>query len=152
MILQAAAKSIQTLLQKSVDAALGKKNTVHVYLTDADLTKSPMPYIVIDCSSSEEIIDPGCGIFKVAGNLEFRSYTKATSPEIREKILTAINNFAYDDTAEKLSTMKNFHCHGWHPTTGEMTHDNEYKATVYTMSYWVYCMELDEAGDNTIPL
>lgn len=152
MILNATAKSIQTLLQKSVNAAVGRKNVVPVLVSDTGADRPPMPYIIIECSSSEEVITPGCGIFKVEGNLEFSSHTKETTPAIREKILKAINNFAYDDTATKLSTVKKFHCHGWQPTTGKMEPDNDRKAMVYTMSYWVYCMELDEAGDNTIPV
>lgn len=130
---------------------MGKKR-VAVYLPDSDITKAPMPYIIVGCTSEEEIITPGSGIFKVGGDLEFRSHTKDTTPAIREKILKAINGFAYDDTATKLSTMKKFHCHGWQPTTGRMEADNDRKATIYTMSYWVYCMELDEAGDNAIPV
>ena len=152
MILQSTAKAIQSLLKASVNATLKSKNALDVYLSDEDITKSSMPYIIIECVSSEEMITPGSGIFKVQGTLEFRSHTKETSPAIREKILDSINNFAYDSTAAKLSTMKGFHCHGWHPTTGNMTVDNERKATIYSMAYWVYCMELDEAGDNTIPL
>ena len=152
MILNSTAKSIQVLLQKAVDAALGRRKSIPVYLTDSDITKESMPYIIIDCSSEEEVITPGSGIFKVFGELEFRSHTKDTTPFIREKILKAINNFAYDSTATKLSTLKNYHCHGWQPTTGKMTADNDRKAMIYTMSYWVYCMELDEAGDNTIPV
>jgi hypothetical protein len=111
-----------------------------------------MPYIIIGCETFEEQITPGSGIFKVTGTLEFRSHTKETTPAIRDKILNAINNFAYDSTAEKISTLKGFHCHGWQPTTGTMTTDNDRKAMIYTLSYWIYCMELDEAGDNTKPL
>lgn len=152
MILQATAKSIQSILQKTVNAATGRRKAVPVYLTDSDITKKPMPYIIIECESSEEQITPGSGIFKVSGNLEFRSHSKETTPAVRNKILNAINNFAYDSTAEKISTLKGFHCHGWQPTTGNMTTDNDRKAMIYKMSYWVYCMELDEAGDNTIPI
>tara|TARA_R110000796_G_scaffold554_1_gene1959 strand:+ start:641 stop:1099 length:459 start_codon:yes stop_codon:yes gene_type:complete len=152
MILNSTAKSIQILLQKSVNAAIGRGNNVPVYVSDTDITKDAMPYIIIDCTSSEEQITPGCGIFKVEGNLEFRSHSKDTTPAIRERVLKAINNFAYDSTAVKLSTLKKFHCHGWHPTTGKMDADNDRKAMIYTMTYWVYCMELDEVGDNTLPL
>lgn len=140
------------LLQKSVNAAVKNKSSIPVYVTDTGDVKAPMPYIVIECSESEEQITPNSGIFKVSGSLEFRSHSKETTPAVREKVLKAINNFAYDSTAEKLSTVKNFHCHGWHPTSGKMTPDNDRKAMIYTMSYWVYCMELDEAGDNTLPI
>ncbi len=144
MILRDTEKAIQGLLQQAITDAIGNPKTVPVYLSDTDISKASMPYVIIQCVESEEQITPGCGIFKVAGELVFRSHTKETTPGTRQKVLDAINNFAYDSTAAKLSAVSGFHCHGWHPTTGKMVSDNERKATEYQMSYWVYCMSLDQ--------
>jgi hypothetical protein len=144
MILQDTEKAIQGLLQATITDAVGNKLQVPVYLSDADITKAPMPYVVIQCNSSEEQITPGSGIFKVSGTLAFRSHTKENTPGFRQKVLDAINNFAYDSTAAKLSQTAGFHCHGWQPTTGVISTDNDRKSTNYDMTYWVYCMSLDQ--------
>jgi hypothetical protein len=102
-----------------------------------------MPYIIIKCISSEETITPNCGIFKVEGSIEFRSHTKETTPDMRQVVLDAINNFAYDSTAIKLSEVDNFHCHGWYPQANELSFDNETKSMRYTLNYWIYCMAMD---------
>jgi hypothetical protein len=143
MIQQATEKAIRGLLQQTVDAVTKSKNAIPVLISDVDEVKNEMPYIVIQCTDSEEIISPGCGIFKVNGVLVFKSHTRVITPKRRQDVLDAINNFAYDSTALKLSLTDNFHCHGWHPTTGEMTTDDATKATIYTMRYWVYCMAMN---------
>lgn len=145
MILRATEQAIQTVLQTALDDQFRSRLTVPVLLSDSDQTKVEMPYIVLECVDAEEIITPGCGIFKVGGQLLFRSHTKATTPKDRQTVLDVINNFAYDSTAAKLSGVNNFHCHGWHPTTGNMTTDNETKSTNYLMKYWVYCMAMDNS-------
>jgi hypothetical protein len=144
MILRDTEKAIQGLLQAAISDVIGNPKIVPVYLSDADLVKASMPYVVIQCVESTEEITPGSGIFKVDGNLVFRSHTKETPPEMRQKVLDSINNFAYDSTAAKLSTVPGFHCHGWYPTTGQMMTDNDRKSTEYQMRYWVYCMSLDQ--------
>ena len=144
MILRATENAIRPLLQSVIDEATGYPGSVPVFLSDEMETKPQMPYVVITCVEDEEQITPGSGIFKVAGDLLYRSHTKATTPEERQTVLDAINNFAYDSTAAKLSEADNFHCHGWHPTTGQMTVDNDTKSTNYLMKYWVYCMAMDD--------
>jgi len=143
MILRATENAIQGLLQSYIDDNTGSPGVVPVLLSDEEERKPSMPYIVIQCTTCEEQISPGCGIFKVGGMLQFKSHTKATDMEDRQSILDSINNFAYDSTAAKLSEVDNFHCHGWHPTTGEMSVDPDQKAYVYEMKYWVYCMAMD---------
>lgn len=144
MILRDTEKAIQGLLQAAITDAVGDKRAVPVLLSDADISKASMPYIVIQCTNSEEQITPGCGIFKVYGTLLFRSHTKENTPGFRQTVLDAINNFAYDSTAAKLSETPGFHCHGWQPTTGIISTDNERKSTDYEMTYWIYCMSLDQ--------
>jgi hypothetical protein len=145
MILQATERAIQGLLQAAVDDVTGYPGSVPVLLSDESEVKPQMPYIVIQCVSAEEEITPESGIFKVAGDLEFKSHTKETSPETREMILDAINNFAYDSTATKLSALPGYHCHGWQPTSAAVTVDHEKKSYIYSLKYWVHCMALDNS-------
>ena len=90
MILRAAENAIQGLLQAAIDEAVGFTGAVPVLLSDTRETKPQMPYVSIQCTEEEEVITPGSGIFKVSGELVFRSHTKETSPTIRQKILDAI--------------------------------------------------------------
>ena len=143
MIQQATEKAIRGLLQKTVNQVTRSKNAIPVLISDVDEVKVEMPYIVIKCTNSEEMITPNSGIFRVDGELVFKSHTAGTTPKRRQQVLDAINNFAYESTDLKLSLTDNFHCHGWHPTTGEMTVDDATKATIYTMKYWVYCMAMN---------
>jgi len=143
MILRATEKAIQGLLQAVMDDIAGVPGAIPVLLSDEAENKPQMPYIVVNCSDEEEEITPNSGIFRVDGELIFRSHTKETSPEDRQVILDAINNFAYDATAAKLSGVDNFHCHGWHPTSGTMTPENETKSVLYSMKYFVHCMALN---------
>lgn len=142
-ILRAADEAIREVLSDYLEAIEDSVGNLDVYLADSDETKRQMPYIVVQCVSAEEDITPGSGIFKVAGEILFRSHSKETSPEARQTVLDAINNFAYDSTAAKLSGLDNFHCHGWHPTTGDLTSDPESKSYTYDMKYWIYCMAMD---------
>ena len=135
MILRATELAIQGLLQAAIDDNTGSPDAVPVILSDESERKVQMPYIVIQCVSEEEQITPGSGIFKVEGTLVYKSHSKSTSPEERQVILDSINNFAYDSTAAKLSDVDNFHCHGWHPTTGVLTVDDATKASIYEMKY-----------------
>jgi len=145
MILRAADEAIKAVLEDYLVVIADDVGAIDVYLADSDENKRQMPYIIIQCVSCEEQITPGSGIFQVAGELLFRSHTKETTPETRQTILDAINNFAYDSTAAKLSGIEGFHCHGWHPTTGELTADNETHSYTYDMKYWVYCMARDNS-------
>jgi len=142
-ILHAANLAIQEVLQNHLEGIADEVGAIPVYIADESETKQQMPYIVVKCVSAEEDITPGSGIFKVAGEILFRSHTKETSPEDRQAVLDAINNFAYDSTAAKLSGLDDFHCHGWHPTSAEMTNEPETKSYAYDMKYWVYCMAID---------
>jgi hypothetical protein len=143
MILRATELAIQGLLQAAIDDNTGSPDSVPVLLSDESERKAQMPYIVIQCVSEEEQISPGSGIFKVDGALVYKSHTKETNPDVRQTVLDSINNFAYDATAAKLSDVDNFHCHGWHPTTGTMSVNNDTKATIYEMKFWVYCMAMN---------
>lgn len=145
MILRATEEAIQSLLQDAIDDAVGYPGAVPVLLSDAVENKPPMPYVVIKCTDSEEQITPGSGIFKVSGDLLYRSHSRETDAEQRQTVLDAINQFAYDSTAAKLSALPDFHCHGWHPTTGQLTVENETKSYAYNMRYWVYCMARDNS-------
>ena len=145
MILRATEQAIQALLQIAVDDITNFAGAVPVLLSDEEENKPPMPYIVAQCVEAEEQISPGCGIFKVSGEIRLRSHTKGSSPDERQELLDAINNFAYNSTATKLSALDDFHCYGWQPTTGALTVEPETKSYLYTMKYTAICM----ARDNT---
>lgn len=140
MIQEASETVIREKLQERIDDLLGK-GVMQIYISDEDSVKEPMPYILVKCSESEEQIAPGSGIFRVYGEIRFRSHTKETSPSDRQAVLDAINEFAYDETAIKLSEAGNYHCYGWHPMRGEMIPEPETKSVVYVMSYSIYCMQ-----------
>ena len=142
MILQAAEIVIKQRLQEALNDLLGE-GLMSVYISDEQENKEPMPYVLVKCESADEQITPGSGIFRVYGEIRFRSHTKETSPEDRQITLDAINNFAYDDTAIKLSEADNFHCHGWHPISGEMIPETESKSYLYLMKYSIYCMAMN---------
>lgn len=144
MILQAAELAIQPLLQAAIDDVTETEGTVPVIILDPGETKPPMPYIVVECSNAEEEITPGSGIFKVDCSICFYSHTKQTSPEERQAILDGINNFAYDQTATKLSLTPKFHCHGWRPTTAGVETDNDRKSINHILKYEVHCMQMDQ--------
>ena len=145
MILRAVEEAITPLLQAAIDDNSDYPGDIPVISSDEEERKPPMPYVVLQFVKSEETITPGSGIFKVEGTIVFKSHTKETTTGQRQIVLDSINNFAYDSTAAKLSATENFHCHGWHPTTGEMTVDNESKSHVYQMTYWIYCMAMDNS-------
>lgn len=145
MILRATEKAIQGLLQSAIDDSTGYQGAVPVLIGDDDENKPQMPYVTIQCTEAEEQITPGCGIFKVGGEIHFRSHTKVMTPESRQEVLDAINYFAYNSTRLKLSEIPNFHCHGWHPTTGVLTAENDSKSFLYVMKYWVYCMAMNDS-------
>jgi len=142
-ILRAADEAIKAVLSDYLEEIEDSVGEIDVYLADSDETKRQMPYIIVQCVSAEEEIAPGSGVFKVAGEIIFRSHTKETTPGERQTVLDAINNFAYDATAANLSGVEGFHCHGWHPTSAELTSDAETKSYTYDMKYWVYCMAMD---------
>ena len=144
MILRATEKAIREVLQLAIDDAIGE-GFLPILLSDEEENKPQMPYVVVQCVEAEEQITPGCGIFKVTGEIRFRSHTRASESEWRQEVLDAINNFAYDETAAKLSAIDNFHCHGWQPTTGTLAAENETKSYTYALSYSIFCMARDNA-------
>jgi len=142
-IQRATEQAVLPLLQAAIDDVTASAGVVPVLLSDSDEIKPQMPYIVAFCPSNTEIA-PGCGIFEVDLQIEFRSHTKETEPGQRDKVLGAINNFAYDDTAAKLSAADGYHCHGFYYTGGTQTVDTEKKAIIHIMKYRVACMAMDE--------
>jgi len=116
-----------------------------VYISDSSLVKDPMPYIIARAMEDVEEISPGCGIFKLTCASIFRSHTKETSEAERQEVITALNNFAYSAPATALSTLAEFHCYGFVPTTGQMTVDPELKAYIYEMQYELHAMPRDNS-------
>lgn len=116
-----------------------------VYISDSSLVKDPMPYIIARALNDEEEISPGCGIFKLTCATIFRSHTKETTEAERQEVIMALNNFAYSAPATELSTLAEFHCYGFVPTTGQMTVDTDTKAYIYEMQYTVHAMPRDNS-------
>lgn len=114
-----------------------------VYISDSSLVKDPMPYIIARATGNEEEISPGCGIFKLTCASMFRSHTKETTEAERQEVIIAMNNFAYSAPASALSTLAEFHCHGFVPTSGQMTVDTDLKAYIYEMQYELHAMPRD---------
>jgi len=144
MILRATETAILELLKPAVDDIAGA-GVIPFLLADEEEAKPQMPHIVIICEESEEIVTPGSGIFKVGCEVRLVSHTRASDAEWRQDVLDAINNFAYDTPAAKLSELTGFHCYGFEPKAGAISIDNDQKSTVYTMRYDLTCM----ARDNT---
>lgn len=143
MILRLTEQAIQKVLSESISDALQSPNAMDFYLSDADETKLPMPYILVQCVDSEELVTPNSGIFRVMGELIYRAHTKATSPEERNLIVDLINQFSYSNTADQISSLEGFHAYGWEPTQGVMTVDDKTKSVAYSLKFNVYCIPRD---------
>lgn len=139
-VLVAAENAILTKLLTAVAGTICKSQ---IYISDEDVIKEPMPYIIVHAESYEEVIGPGIGIFKVPVRLIFRSHVKETSTNQRTDVVNAINNFAYATPAVTLSTVSGFHCHGFEPSTGSMVIDGEHKAYCYEVEFTLHCMPSD---------
>lgn len=112
-------------------------------ISDESLVKDPMPWAVIHATGTEEVITPNSGIYKVSVSLTFKSHVKETSTEQRTDAIERIMNFISVTPASLLSSVLNFHCHGFVESGGSMEVDGENKAYVYTTNLEVYCMPRD---------
>jgi hypothetical protein len=113
---------------------------VPVYISDFDMIKADMPYIVIHGESYEELITPGCGIFKVRMEALFRSHVREETPQERDGVVNGINAFLYTTPASKLSLTDGFHCYGFVPVSGQMSVNTDYKAYEYHTRFDLFCM------------
>lgn len=143
MILRDTETAIQNLLQKQLDDLTGWPASIPVLVGDEEENKPQMPYVIVQCPEAEEEISPGCGIFNVTGEIRFRSHTKGMSPNDRQEVFGAINDFAYNATAANLSLATGFHCYGWQPLGGTLTIENETKSTLYSFKFSAHCMSRD---------
>lgn len=112
-------------------------------ISDESLVKDPMPWAVIHATTTEEVITPNSGIYKVTVNFTFKSHVKETSTEQRTDAIERIMNFITVTPASLLSSVLNFHCHGFVESGGSMIVDGENKAYVYNTTLEVYCMPMD---------
>ena len=123
--------------------------TLTFLISDQGEVKPPMPYILIECGEAENLISPSSGIFKTKATICFKTHAKytdgnfVTSPTYREQVIDLIDQFAYNDTAAVLSTVANYHCHGWEPKDKTIDVDNDQKSFIYYFNYDVTCMALD---------
>lgn len=142
VVVALAEESIIGLLQA---ALVGTVCDERVYLSDDDEQKVPGPNVVVYTGSAEEQISPGSGIYKLGIRVEFQSHVKDTTPDERELVMTAINNFGYTDPATNMSLTAGFHCYGFIPSAGVISIESETKSYVYTVDYTALCMARDNS-------
>jgi len=122
---------------------------IPILISDQADVKPPMPYILVECGEAENLITPSSGIFKTTATICFKTHAKytdgnlKTSPAYREQVIDLIDQFAYNHTASVLSTVANYHCHGWEQKELTTEVDNDQKSFTYYFNYDVTCMALD---------
>ena len=122
---------------------------IPILISDQADVKPPMPYILVECGEAENLIAPSSGIFKTTATICFKTHAKytdgnlKTSPAYREQVIDLIDQFAYNNTASVLSTVANYHCHGWEQKELTTEVDNDQKSFTYYFNYDVTCMALD---------
>jgi len=122
---------------------------IPILISDQADVKPPMPYILVECGEAENLITPSSGIFKTTATICFKTHAKytdgnlKTSPAYREQVIDLIDQFAYNNTASVLSTVANYHCHGWEQKELTTEVDNDQKSFTYYFNYDVTCMALD---------
>ena len=134
--------SLQTLSQPTL-------LPIPILISDQADVKPPMPYILVKCEDAEELITPESGVFKTTATICLKTHAKytdsnlKTSPAYREQVIDLIDQFSYNNTATVLSTVANYHCHGWEQKERTMETDNDQKSLSYFFNYDVTCMSLD---------
>ena len=122
---------------------------IPVLISDQADVKPPMPYILVKCEDAEELITPKSGVFKTTATICFKTHAKYTDSNLktslayREQVIDLIDQFSYNNTATVLSTVTNYHCHGWEQKERTMETDNDQKSLSYFFNYDVTCMSLD---------
>lgn len=113
---------------------------IPIYDSDESAVKDVMPYLIIHCDQAEETIGPGTGIYKVPVEVTMRSHVKPDSPDFRDSIVAAINNFVYSSPAAALSEIEGFHCYGFMPIAVSMGVNTDIKAYEYINRFELVCM------------
>ena len=119
-----------------------------IYRSDEDAVKSTQPYIIIHIEEAQEIIGPGSGIYDVPVTVTFRSHVKPTSPDQRDAVIAAINNFVYSNPAQVLSETQGFHCYGFMPIRVHMSTNTELKSYEYVNEFKLVCMPTNDEIDG----
>ena len=139
-ILVAAENAIYSILLPYLDGSIIESQ---VYISDESLVKEPMPFLVIHATNATEEITPNSGIYKVEVMLTFKSHIKETSTDQRTDAIERVMNFITTTPTSLLSSVLNFHCHGFVEESGRMEVDAENKAYVYETIVCLYCMPRD---------
>lgn len=113
---------------------------IPIYRSDEAEQKQEQPYLIIHCEEAEEELGPGTGIYRISITVTFRSHVKPTSPDERDAVITAINNFVYSNPAEILSQVDGFHCYGFMPIRVHMGVNTELKSYEYINEFELHCM------------
>src|SRR5882672_953763 len=104
-ILNIAERALRTALQNQIYQIVPN---LMIYDSDESAQKAVQPYLIIHCEDAEETIGPGSGIYDVPVMITLRSHVKPTTPDERDAIIAAINNFVYSNPAEVLSQTEGF--------------------------------------------
>lgn len=152
-ILNIAERALRDALQNQIYAILPN---IPIYRSDSIEPKATQPYIIVHIEEAVETIGPGSGIYEIPVEVTLRSHVKPTSPDERDAIIAAINNFVYSNPAQVLSSTQGFHCYGFKPISVKMNTNTELKSFEYVNTFTLVAMPTNDivAGQkivNSIP-
>jgi len=140
-ILNVAERALREALQNQIYAIIPN---LPIYRSDELAQKDVQPYMIIHCEEAAETIGPGSGIYEIPVEIIFRSHVKPTSPDQRDAVIAAINNFVYSNPAQVLSQTQGFHCYGFKPITVKMGVNTELKSYEYINQFGLVAMPTDD--------
>ena len=143
-------------------------NGIPIYVTDEpDNKKFVAPCLLVHAGEAEEILAPSSGIYKVPVNVLLRWHPHDEDREGRVQATTLLDRWSHgcdardaalaqgltatqaQDAGQKaaalaLSGFMGFHCHGFVPTSGSLSIDNEKKTIDYNTNWVLWCMPRTE--------
>jgi hypothetical protein len=140
-ILNIAERALREALQNQIYQIIPN---LPIYHSDESAVKAEQPYLIIHCEEAVETIGPGTGIYDIPVTVTFRSHVKPTSPDERDAVIAAINNFVYSKPAQVLSQTEGFHCYGFMPITVKMGVNPELKSYEYVNDFKLVAMPTDD--------
>lgn len=140
-ILNIAEQALREAIQNQVYQI---EQNIPIYRSNESTDKAPQPYIVIHIEEAEETIGPGIGIYDIPVTVTLRSHVKPTSPDKRDAIIAAINNFVYSSPAQVLSQTQGFHCYGFLPIRVKMGVNTDIKSYEYVNEFKLVAMPTDD--------
>lgn len=139
-ILNIAERALRDALQNQIYAIVPD---IPIYRSDSIDPKATQPYVIIHIEQATETIGPGSGFYDIPITVTLRSHVKPTSPDERDAIIAAINNFVYSSPAQVLSETLGFHCYGFKPISVKMNVNTELKSYEYVNEFTLVAMPTD---------